>query len=215
MKYGYIMEYISEVEQSDNIASLKEAMGSDYVLYEEKLADEESRPKWKEILNKLKKGDELYLVKFANAIRSPRELSMLLEICTIDMIHVVSVFDKLDSNDPQVARVFSVFGSLSVDIATQRTRESKKRTGSKKRSGDIADKKQRNAIVEQLYVQGVSIEEIMRQTHIRSNSTVYRILEERGANPKRRPDVAKSGKDEKKGSRKETEWIIDKTIAVI
>jgi len=206
MKYGYIMEYISDVEQSDNIASLKEAMGSDFVLFEEKLADEETRPKWKELLGKLKKEDELYLVKFANAIRSPRELSMLLEICMIDKIHVVSVFDKLDSSVPQVARVFSVFGSLSVDIATQRTRESKKRTGSRKRtSQDVANKKQRNAIVEQLYVQGVSIEEIMRQTHLRSNSTVYRILEERGLNPKRKPDVTKAALDKKRASRQESE----------
>lgn len=202
MKYGYIMEYISAVEQSDNIASLKEAMGPDFVIYEEKSADEEVRPKWRELLGRLKKGDELYLVKFANAIRTPRELSMLLEICMIEKIHVVSVLDKLDSNNPQVARVFSVLASLSVDIATQRTRENKKRTRSRKRTpADIAMKKERNVLIEQLYLQGVSIEDIMRETRIRSNSTVYRILEERGLKPKRSPKVTKEALDEKRASR--------------
>lgn len=202
MKYGYIMEYVSAVEQSDNIALLREAMGPKYVLYEEALEDEEIRPKWREMLGKLKKNDELYILKFSNAVRNLRELTMLLEICTVEKIHLVSLNDKLDSSDDKVARVFSVFGSLTIDIAAQRNRENTDRPSLKKRTNlNFVDKQERNGTVEKLYLEGVPVPEIMQKTRIHSNSTIYRILQELGLDPKRRPEISKAALDEKSASR--------------
>lgn len=45
----------------------------------------------------LSKGDELILSKFSNAVRSVRELSILLEICRIKQVCVISIRDKIDS----------------------------------------------------------------------------------------------------------------------
>jgi len=195
MKYGYILEYASAVEQADNITALQEAMGQEGKIYEEAQVNEETRPKWKALLEKLNKGDELYVVKFANAVRGLREISMLFELCMVEKIRIVSIQDKVDTAIECYARAFGIIGTLPLDISAHRLRESGKRMRKRTLSPIQAEnKKKRNDLVEELYQKGSKIADIMDATRIRSNSTVYRILEERGYTDLRRNPGEKGGK---------------------
>ena len=68
-------------------------------IVEENDADEKSRPLWKQLMIALDRGDELVISKFSNALRGARELAMFLEFCRVKVIRVISIHDRIDSNN--------------------------------------------------------------------------------------------------------------------
>ena len=53
---------------------------------EESVGHETLRPRWKQLMSNLERGDELVVSKFSNAVRGLRELSALIELCRIKVV---------------------------------------------------------------------------------------------------------------------------------
>ena len=68
-------------------------------IVEENDADEKNRPLWKQLMIALERGDELVISKYSNAIRGARELAMFLEFCRVKVIRVISIHDRIDSQN--------------------------------------------------------------------------------------------------------------------
>ena len=66
---------------------------------EEQKEHEKLRPKWKQLLSSLERGDELVVTKFSNAVRGSRELASLIELCRIKVVRIISVHDKIDTKN--------------------------------------------------------------------------------------------------------------------
>lgn len=68
--------YLYKAEEDNNFDEMKEWMdeyGCVRVMIEES-ADEKLRPRWKQLMELLNRGDELVLSKFSNAVRSTIDL---------------------------------------------------------------------------------------------------------------------------------------------
>ena len=64
---------------------------------EESVKHETLRPKWKQLMSNLERGDELVVSKFSNAVRGLRELAALIELCRIKVVRIISIHDKIDT----------------------------------------------------------------------------------------------------------------------
>ena len=56
---------------------------------EESVQHETLRPRWKQLMTNLERGDELVVSKFSNAVRGLRELAALIELCRIKVVRMV------------------------------------------------------------------------------------------------------------------------------
>ena len=82
--------YIFEANSYDAFDADKEWMrqyGCVQVV-EESVGHETLRPRWKQLMSNLERGDELVVSKFSNAVRGLRELAALIELCQIGRAHV-------------------------------------------------------------------------------------------------------------------------------
>ncbi len=57
-------------------------------IIEDSASQEKTRPEWKQLMDCLKRGDELVISKFSNALRGVRELAMFLEFCRVKVIRI-------------------------------------------------------------------------------------------------------------------------------
>lgn len=94
-------------------------------IIEDCASQEKTRPEWKQLMDCLKRGDELVISKFSNALRGVRELAMFLEFCRVKVIRIISIQDKIDSKgelfpSTSIADVLFMFGSLSEEIVALR-----------------------------------------------------------------------------------------------
>ncbi|MBP3374760.1 MAG: hypothetical protein J6L60_09545 [Bacteroidaceae bacterium] len=64
-------------------------------IVEENYADKKNRPLWKQLMIVLKRGAELVISMYSNAIRGARELAMFLEFHRVKVIRVISIQDRL------------------------------------------------------------------------------------------------------------------------
>ncbi len=75
--------YIFKADRYDGFEADKEWMqkyGCVQVI-EEPVESEALRPKWKQLVASLERGDEVVVAKFSNALRGSRELSAFIELC--------------------------------------------------------------------------------------------------------------------------------------
>ena len=92
---------------------------------EESVKHETLRPKWKQLMSNLERGDELVVSKFSNAVRGLRELAALIELCRIKVVRIISIHDKIDTcnelfADTTPAEVLMMFGALPEEVAVLR-----------------------------------------------------------------------------------------------
>jgi len=93
--------YIFEANSYDAFDADKEWMrqyGCVQVV-EESVGHETLRPRWKQLMSNLERGDELVMSKFSNAVRGLRELSALIELCRIKVVRIISIHDKIDTDN--------------------------------------------------------------------------------------------------------------------
>ena len=77
--------YIFKADRYDGFEADKEWMqkyGCVQVI-EELVENEALRPRWKQLVANLERGDEIVVAKFSNALRGSRELSAFIELCRI------------------------------------------------------------------------------------------------------------------------------------
>ena len=115
--------YIFEANSYDAFDADKEWMrqyGCVQVV-EESVGHETLRPRWKQLMSNLERGDELVVSKFSNAVRGLRELSALIELCRIKVVRIISIHDKIDTDnklfpDTTPAEVLAMFGALPEEV---------------------------------------------------------------------------------------------------
>jgi hypothetical protein len=161
-------------------------------IVEENDADEKSRPLWKQLMIALERGDELVISKFSNAIRGARELAMFLEFCRVKVIRIISIHDRIDSNnelfpETKPSDVLLMIGSLP-DEALVLRKSSEHVSKLQERmivqlppvSTSKEKRMDREKTVINLYAAGHPIEEIWKASGFRSRSSVFRILNKYG-----------------------------------
>ena len=82
-------------------------------IIEDSASQEKTRPEWKQLMDCLKRGDELVISKFSNALRGVRELAMFLEFCRVKVIRIISIQDKIDSKGELFARLLPMWNISS------------------------------------------------------------------------------------------------------
>lgn len=155
---------------------------------EEQNIHEKLRPEWQRLAEALTCGDELIVGKFSNAVRGPRELAILLELCRINMVRVISIHDKIDSSgelftDTRTSDILNMMAtlpheSLAMRRASSCTNKLKKRM--KAHTSSAILKLERNKMVVNMYKSGHTIDDIWKRSGFKSRSSLFRILNEAG-----------------------------------
>lgn len=118
-KVGYIMA-TSQYDKLEEDCKWINDFGCVRIV-EENDEDERNRPLWKQLMVALQRGDELVIPKFSNAMRGCRELAIFLEFCRVKIIRIISIHDKIDSNnilfpETKPSDVLIMMGSLPEEI---------------------------------------------------------------------------------------------------
>lgn len=179
--------YIYKANNYDSYESDKEWMldfGCVQVI-EEETDHELMRPQWKQLMNALERGDVLVVSKFSNAVRGLRELSVCIEMCRIKVVRLISIHDRIDTDnelfkETTAADVLGMVGAFPEETSALR-----------KSSGHIMQLQQnikapktpkalsraeRERTIVDMYNSGYSIDDIMWISQFNSRSSVFRIL---------------------------------------
>ena len=166
-------------------------------IFEEQDTNEATRPLWKQLMITLERGDTLVIAKFSNAVRGSRELAIFLEFCRVKVIRIVSIHDKIDSQNelfPETtpANVLQMVGSLPYETlvlrktAAHHVRLKEKMaepispTTRAQRFSSKALRLEREKTVVNMYVSGHSIDDILKAGGYTSRSSIFRILNKHG-----------------------------------
>lgn len=164
---------------------------------EEAVSHETLRPKWKQLMSELERGDELVVSKFSNAVRGLRELAALIELCRIKVVRIISIHDKIDTYgelfpETTIAEVLTMFGALPEEVAVLRKSSDKilrlqQNIKAPVMTKKYASKTERDKKVVDMYNNGYSLQDIFTQCGIQSRSTLYDILKRYGVALNRTP----------------------------
>ena len=146
---------------------------------EESVKHETLRPKWKQLMSNLERGDELVVSKFSNAVR------------------IISIHDKIDTcnelfAETTPAEVLMMFGALPEEVAVLRKSSDKIMRLQQSINTSILTKKslskaERDKKIVDMYNDGYSIRDIWKESGVRSKSTVYGILNKYRVQLNRKP----------------------------
>ena len=165
--------YIFKADRYDGFEADKEWMqeyGCVQVI-EEPVESEALRPKWKQLVAGLERGDEVVVAKFSNALRGSRELSAFIELCRIKVVRIISIHDRIDSRgklfpETTVADVLEMFGALPEEVAILRYSSARvlnlqQKAKIPKKTMKAMDKADKENTIVDMYVNGHSFEDIM------------------------------------------------------
>lgn len=164
------------IEQTEQMLNLMKEHGSVSVHVEEVRSSNRSR--WKDFVDGLDDYDIAVLYSFDNAFRNIHDMIFFLKFCSKKNIRIVSVEDKVDSNN----LLFS--GTTTKDVFdvvckmfSKRDRNSHDDIEADLYSNKHSDRRlKRYRMVINMYNAGYSVKEIMERTGYRDKSNVYRIL---------------------------------------
>ena len=125
MRVGYVR--VSTVEQSEErqIVELREKAGVEKFFVDKVSAKSAKRPKFDEMMNFLREGDEL-IVEFSRLARSTIDLLNIVETLTKKDVKVRSLKEQLDTSTPQGRFMLTIFGAIAEferELLLQRQRE--------------------------------------------------------------------------------------------
>lgn len=152
-------------------------------IVEESADDEASRPGLLSLLDSISEGDELVVSRFSNAVRSLRQLAVLLEFSQAKSIRIISINDRIDTAgtlfpDTSVKQVLTTFRTLNSEAFALRKTYAQlndREIGLCRRKPALSSK-EREIMVVTMYREGHNVKEIMHSSGFRSRSSVYRIL---------------------------------------
>ena len=153
---------------------------------EESVKHETLRPKWKQLMSNLERGDELVVSKFSNAVRGLRELAALIELCRIKVVRIISIHDNIDTCNELFAE------TTPAEVAVLRKSSDKIMRLQQSINTSILTKKslskaERDKKIVDMYNDGYSIRDIWKESGVRSKSTVYGILNKYRVQLNRKP----------------------------
>lgn len=186
-RIGYLLIEPKSISNREGLKQL-EALECDKI-YKDTFDNERTRPEWKEMLRELKRRDELFLLSFHNAVRGPRQLSLLFSLCSVEKIRIVSLRDQIDTWEElfktKVSHLVDVIGALPGDTLVVRT-SSERYINNKRGKKGHRMKAERDQKCIKMYQDGCPIEEIQKETNFSSKSSVFRILKKYGIEISRR-----------------------------
>jgi DNA invertase Pin-like site-specific DNA recombinase len=165
-------------------AKWMEEFGCIEIIREELSQNTRVRAVWDSLIGRLQVSDTLVIPKLSNAITSSRQLVFFLEFCRVNNIRLISIHDKIDSQDelfpdaktsdvltaiallPKEANAVRKSGRHLLRVKTQMAALSKKNVA----------KADRNKRIVNMYLQGFSIDEIFIESGFTSKSSIWRIL---------------------------------------
>ena len=126
MRVGYVR--VSTVEQNEErqIAELRDKAGVEKFFVDKVSAKSAKRPKFDEMMNFLREGDELIVSEFSRLARSTVDLLNIVETLTKKEVKVRSLKEQLDSSTPQGRFMLTIFGAIAEferELLLQRQRE--------------------------------------------------------------------------------------------
>ena len=125
MKVGYVR--VSTIEQNEErqIVQLQN-VGVTKFFVDKVSAKSAKRPKFDEMMNFLREGDELIVSEFSRLARSTTDLLQIVETLTEKDVKVRSLKEQLDSSTPQGKFMLTIFGAIAEferELILQRQRE--------------------------------------------------------------------------------------------
>lgn len=165
-----------DIEQTGYVVDLMKEYGCVSVHVEELRSN--NRARWKEFVDELEDSDVAILYSFDNAFRNIHDMIFFLKFCSKRNIRIVSIEDKVDSNDTLSS------GTTTKDIFevvckmfSKRDRNSHDDIEADLYSNKHSDRRlKRYRMVINMYNAGYSVKEIMERTGYRGKSNIYRIL---------------------------------------
>ena len=126
MLVGYVR--VSTVEQSEErqIIELRDRAGVKKFFVDKVSAKSAKRPKFDEMMNFLREGDELIVSEFSRLARSTTDLLNIIETLTKKDVKVRSLKEQLGTSTPQGRFMLTIFGAIAEferELLLQRQRE--------------------------------------------------------------------------------------------
>ncbi|MBR5913791.1 MAG: recombinase family protein [Selenomonadaceae bacterium] len=126
MRVGYVR--VSTVEQSEErqIVELKNKADVEKFFVDKVSSKSAKRPKFDEMMNFLREGDELIVSEFSRLARSTTDLLNIVDTLTKKDVKVRSLKEQLDSSTPQGRFMLTIFGAIAEferELILQRQRE--------------------------------------------------------------------------------------------
>lgn len=189
MRLGYILFNPNTECMEDDLNRLK-VIGCDRVFMDE-FENERKRPQWQKMLREAGRNDEIVILCLSNAVKGLHQLAFFFEICRIKRIRIISLKDKFDTRDTlfpsSISQLADAIGAFPEDIGSLKISNGRLSVAKKKRMSSFqSSKKEREKRCVDLYNNGISVEDIKAETGFSSNSSIYRILKNKGVKVNRR-----------------------------
>ena len=187
MRLGYIM--FTSPDKEDDINRLK-AVGCEEI-FVDRLGCEEKRSQWRRMLNELRRNDEIVILQLGNAVRELVQVASFFEICRMKKVRIISLRDKFDSWDEMfpssTTQLIDAIGAFAGDTLEMKISSARISAARKKKKSSFQNsKEEKEKYCVDLYANGTSIEDIKEEIGYSSNSSVYRILKNKGVKVNRR-----------------------------
>ena len=113
MRVGYVR--VSSVEQNEErqIFELKNKADVEKFFVDKVSSKSAKRPKFDEMMNFLREGDELIVSEFSRLARSTTDLLNIVDSLTKKDVKVLSLKEQLDTSTPQGRFMLTIFGAIA------------------------------------------------------------------------------------------------------
>jgi DNA invertase Pin-like site-specific DNA recombinase len=182
-KIGYIMTAPGYTDYEADVKWMED-FGCVEIVREDLPQSEKSRTLWDSLIGRLQVSDTIVIPKLSNALKGTRQLIFFLEFCRMSNIRLISIHDQIDTGnqlfpETKTSDVLAVIAMLPKEVMAIRKAalhaQLLKRHMSTISTKYVA-KADRNKRIINMYLQGVSIDEIFAVSGFTSRSSVFRIL---------------------------------------
>ena len=164
------------IEQTECVVELMKKYGCVSIHVEELRSN--NRLRWKEFVDELEDSDVAILYSFDNAFKNIHDMIFFLKFCSKRNIRIVSIEDRVDSNDTlSSGKTTKDIFEVVCKMFSKRDRNSHDDVEADLYSNRHSDRRlKRYRMVINMYNAGYSVKEIMERTGYRGKSNIYRIL---------------------------------------
>lgn len=134
------------------------------------------REKWTEFIDILQEGDTAIIYSFSNTFVNYHDMIFFLKYCFTQDIRIVSLADKLDTQDILFPETHTKDVLLLVCKMFLQKKKSIDNLEAEYSQSKSEEKLKRYMLVINMYSSGYSIKDIMTKTGYRGKSNIYRIL---------------------------------------
>jgi hypothetical protein len=182
-KIGYIMTAPGYTDFEADVKWMED-FGCVEIIQEELPKSDKARMLWDSLIGRLQVSDTIVIPKLSNALKGTRQLIFFLEFCRINNIRLIAIHDRIDSwnrlfPETKTSDILATIALLPKE-ATAIRRAGRHVQRVKRQmtaiSQKVVNKADRNKRIINMYLQGVSIDEIFATSGFSSRSSIFRIL---------------------------------------